>query len=340
MSYILDALKKSEQERQRGAVPNLHTVQAPVTGVREHRSRWPLVVALALLLNAGLLVWWLYPWQPTSSKSVTQPGIAQQPAENRAGAARDPAHARRGASSGVLDALPQSKAKTEAAQRKPASGARPPASDAATQTSEYMGDNQKDPAEAAAVSRASNRAAPKPDTKAKRDTAPGAARKDRLMLRSAVEPTKKAGSAAPPADARPDPARWQGPDRQHEAPAAPAPPSEAREALPGTETAVKPNDTLVKPVTTDRQVSPSARVPAEQKLPELRELPPAIRKDLPDLFFSMVVHSPRPADRMISINGRMMREGQEISPGLKLEEITPNGAVFTFQGRRFRKGVF
>jgi general secretion pathway protein B len=324
MSYILDALKKSEQERQRGAVPNLHTVQAPVTGMRENRSRWPLVLALALLLNGSLLVWWLYPWQPTNLKSVTQSGSAQQPAENRAGAARDPAHARKRASSGVLEALPENKPKT----------------DAATQPSEYMGDNLNDRAQAATVSRASNKAAPKADTKAKRDTAPGPPRKDRAMPRSAVEPAKKTGSAAQSADARQDPARWPGPDRQQEIPAAPAPPSEAREAPGGSETSVKANGALVKPVETDRQGSPGARAPAEQNLPELRELPPAIRKDLPNLSFSMVVHAPRPADRMISINGRMMREGQEISPGLKLEEITPNGAIFTFQGRRFRKGVF
>ena len=34
-----------------------------------------------------------------------------------------------------------------------------------------------------------------------------------------------------------------------------------------------------------------------------------------------------------------VREGQEVSSGLKVEQITPNGAILKFQGHRFRKGV-
>jgi general secretion pathway protein B len=340
MSYILDALKKSEQERQRGAVPGLHTVQASVSGVRENRSRWLLVLAVALLLNAGLLGYWLYPWQSTSLKSVKRPATGQRPAENRAGAASDPLPAQLGTSSGALETSPESKSKTEAARRKPSSEGRAPAAEATRQPLDYIGDNRQKLSQAATASGASNRTAPKADTKVKRDTASGQPRKDRLMERSAVESAKKTASAVQPADARPDPARWQRREWQQETSAAPAPTVEAQEPPGGSVTSVKPNATLVKPAETDRKAAPSARTPAAQSLPEVRELPLAIRKDLPNLSFSMVVHAPRPADRMININGRTMREGQEISPGLKLEEITPNGAIFNFQGHRFRKGVF
>ncbi|MEW6585204.1 MAG: general secretion pathway protein GspB [Nitrospirota bacterium] len=58
MSYILDALKKSEKERQRGAVPDVLTVQEPGSYDRRKRSAWPYLIIAALLLNAGILIWW------------------------------------------------------------------------------------------------------------------------------------------------------------------------------------------------------------------------------------------------------------------------------------------
>jgi general secretion pathway protein B len=59
MSYILDALKKSAKDRQRSNLPDMLTVQDIV--VEKPRKRLPLsyLLVAALLLNAGLLVWWL-----------------------------------------------------------------------------------------------------------------------------------------------------------------------------------------------------------------------------------------------------------------------------------------
>lgn len=63
MSYILEALKKSEQERHIGHVPDLTVTQEPAPATRV-TARWPWLLAVILLLNAtviGLLVW--RPWQ-------------------------------------------------------------------------------------------------------------------------------------------------------------------------------------------------------------------------------------------------------------------------------------
>ena len=60
MSYILEALKKSEQERQIGHVPDISVVQETPPRPASHWPRW---VAAALLVNAlilGLLAW--RPW--------------------------------------------------------------------------------------------------------------------------------------------------------------------------------------------------------------------------------------------------------------------------------------
>ena len=58
MSYILEALKKAEQEREFGQVPGIDSPHAPPP--QHPPRRWPWVIAAALLLNvlvvAGL--WW------------------------------------------------------------------------------------------------------------------------------------------------------------------------------------------------------------------------------------------------------------------------------------------
>ena len=42
---------------------------------------------------------------------------------------------------------------------------------------------------------------------------------------------------------------------------------------------------------------------------------------------------------MARINDRMMREGQDLSQGLKLEEIIEDGVIFRFRDYRFFVGM-
>ncbi|MDR3570312.1 MAG: general secretion pathway protein GspB [Syntrophobacteraceae bacterium] len=77
----------------------------------------------------------------------------------------------------------------------------------------------------------------------------------------------------------------------------------------------------------------------EPEAPRLSGLPAPIREALPNLSVSMLVYSKRTADRFIYINGVKRHEGDEISSGLKLERITHDGAIFTYLGRRFYKSV-
>jgi hypothetical protein len=67
MSFILDALKKLEQKRQRGSVPDLMTVHIPVPQEMKKRPIWPYLIIGALILNAALLLVWLRPWIPSST---------------------------------------------------------------------------------------------------------------------------------------------------------------------------------------------------------------------------------------------------------------------------------
>lgn len=77
MSYILDALKKSERERQRGEVPDVMTVQNSPAVQQKRRRMWPYVIATVLLLSSGVFVWQLPLWR--SEKPVTAPQSAAAP---------------------------------------------------------------------------------------------------------------------------------------------------------------------------------------------------------------------------------------------------------------------
>lgn len=69
MSYILDALKKSEKERQRGTAPDLLTVQEPVLREKNKRRVWPYIVIAVLILSAGLAALRLIPRQSDNKKA-------------------------------------------------------------------------------------------------------------------------------------------------------------------------------------------------------------------------------------------------------------------------------
>lgn len=75
-------------------------------------------------------------------------------------------------------------------------------------------------------------------------------------------------------------------------------------------------------------------------LPDISELPSAIRGELPDVSISYHAYANNPASRLVSINGRIVRQGQEAGSGLLVEEITSAGVVLKYKSHRFRMNVF
>jgi len=83
-----------------------------------------------------------------------------------------------------------------------------------------------------------------------------------------------------------------------------------------------------------------AAVPALQApVMALVDLPQSIRQQLPPLAVAVHAYSGTARDRLVSINGRMLREGDLLAPDLRLDQITPDGMVFEFRGYRFRRAA-
>lgn len=91
MSYILDALKKSEQQRQRGATPTLHSVQAAPEAPPAQRP-WLYPVLVLVLASAAYAVGTMRPWRtepaPDAPSAVAVAPALTPPAHEPAPPAR------------------------------------------------------------------------------------------------------------------------------------------------------------------------------------------------------------------------------------------------------------
>jgi len=76
MSFILDALKKVEENRRQDQAPDLMTVHEDQGVVKKKRSPWPYILLVVLLLNAIIISVWLIP------RYSPKDGTAPEPKEN------------------------------------------------------------------------------------------------------------------------------------------------------------------------------------------------------------------------------------------------------------------
>lgn len=87
MSYILEALKKSEQERGQGNIPGVQTVHSSSLMYRqEKKSFWPYLLVAVVLLNIVAIIYFIYTQNtgktPTSDnlKTTNQQAATANPA--------------------------------------------------------------------------------------------------------------------------------------------------------------------------------------------------------------------------------------------------------------------
>jgi len=81
MSYILDALRKSDLQRHRGAAPTLLAVQDSAVAPKQPAFLAYGLLA-AVLVGAGIVIGWLRPWQPEQAAPVRPETVAARPPES------------------------------------------------------------------------------------------------------------------------------------------------------------------------------------------------------------------------------------------------------------------
>jgi general secretion pathway protein B len=79
--------------------------------------------------------------------------------------------------------------------------------------------------------------------------------------------------------------------------------------------------------------------PNPGKIYTIDELPDDIRKGLPAFVISTHMYSQERSERLVSINGNIGREGQEIMPGITLVSVLPDGAILKHKGYKIRAGL-
>jgi general secretion pathway protein B len=94
MSYILDALKKSERERSLGNVPTLNTVHSYPKSSASWRWLWLALVLLIMLMLIGVTVYGVMFWsQDDVVQSASEKSHTASTSARRAVAAKKPASA-------------------------------------------------------------------------------------------------------------------------------------------------------------------------------------------------------------------------------------------------------
>ena len=78
MSYILDALRKSEEERRRGELPGIQSYEQPESE-KKAKVSWGLIAFAIVLMNVVVMLFFA-PWDQKASIQVDQPEMTQSQA--------------------------------------------------------------------------------------------------------------------------------------------------------------------------------------------------------------------------------------------------------------------
>jgi general secretion pathway protein B len=259
MSYILDALRKSEQQRMRGEAPLLFTTQ--ISSNIEKKPAFLLYSLIALILIfAGILIGWLRPWEQDETETVNHSIGHKQHEEKPPQTSPRPQ---------LLPANPEKDRKTELVL---------------------------------------------------------------LPAQKSISPmklTSRADSMGPaPASGEAPPHKSQLITPQPKA----AEPIVVEAATPTTE---KTTPSSIEPNVTNG----STENTQEPKIIAMTDLPRAIQQEMPVMMISGYAYSNVPKERSVGINDRLLQEGEYLAPGLRLEQITADGLVFSYKKYLFRHNL-
>lgn len=300
MSLLLDALKKSEDERREQEIASLRNLPRSAQTTRPSARSWTVpALALVALCGAGF-----FGYSQFAQRSATQELALKTAETQRLNAAKARDAARRQARSGQDAAAlrEEMKAQTLSAAQRPTSnealmqalGAR--SNPEIIQNSATRGAVVPLPSPAASA----REGTPLPSTFSQ-PSAPEKLTQGSKQATSAPDKSvKPEGASAEKAEinaARSDPSL----------PAAPSPPATPLSADEGRWRA----------------------------MPRAYNLAFGTRQTLPNTTMNMHVYASDPEQRVVMINMESAREGGLLKTGLQVKEITPLGAVVEFQGQEF-----
>jgi len=104
-------------------------------------------------------------------------------------------------------------------------------------------------------------------------------------------------------------------------------------------TAAPAQQKVVAPVEEKSAEAAPADAAHEQRVISMAELPAAIQQEIPAMSIPLHTYSSTPRERIVGINDRLLQEGDYLAPGLKLEQIAPDGVVFSYKNYLFRRGL-
>lgn len=314
MSYILDALKKSDKKRQEGKIPDLHTIQID-TAPPEKKKRlfWPYLLLTILIVNGVFLTVFLSPWkkeaptlvaervpekQTSSTLEKTKPAIPEQ----KLPPANQPPYFKNSSPPTVIKAE-QSEPISLSANAKVKVSSNTINTDQTDSSLEITSSTQSDNSNVIAV-------------------APEA-----IVGKSPVTQVENTSNDQTDTETL-----------TYQEPSQSTINSEEEHLSPPQKTVSlqqrnKANTRIIPPKTDRPTIS-------EREVIDIQQLPPSIQQDLPEFNIAAHVYSKKPASRLVSINGRVFREGHKLSPHLRVEEIVPDGVIFSYKEYLFRVGVF
>ncbi len=303
MSFILDALRKSEARRKKGEVPGIETGIDQPTGERSRR-RFPawilLAVPVCLVAVAGGVMWMQPQWLPQ--------GLVKQGANGASAPGAEPAEVREPADV-AADETPGEEivAQLEPVEdvRGGAATADEPADEAADPEQPEIADRRR--AAQPATGQTVTRAAPERE-RVVTDPDEAAAEIERRVAetRQRQEQTERRRRAAEQPVA----------DRERE----------ERRRVADTDAAADTGD--------DAPAQPEWRAQAAEYV-RAWELPLSVRRSLPDLKLSIHVFSPEEEGRFVLINGERYVPGDALAGGARLVDIRREGAIVDFREHRF-----
>lgn len=315
MSLILEALRKSEAERQRGQAPGLFVQQQALRRRRPGAGAW-VRGGLALAL-AGVLAWsgWLW-WTagggigndaPSGALPAGEGGLA--PAVMPPGPPGDEPGAGGDAPAGVAGP-------TGSAGNAP--GAWPPGTAADAGTAAPSGQTITVAPAAVDPGRMVADGPPRP----------GQARPPAALAPAATAGLPGPGPASSPA---PGPAPASRPDPAG-APGAPRGEAERSPLAAGSDAASVPGASAPAPA------GEAGTGPGTAHLPRVADLSAAERGTLPPMKLSMHVYAADAAQRFVILDGRRLQEGGALAEGVFVQAITRDGLVLSVRGQPYWLG--